>query len=441
METQKIANLLGDGDNESAKFARRKWYAINDQNNTVYGGGNEDITTIKVETKVIKPNVCDYSDAYILVTGHITATNGNDDTRVTFKNCAPFMKCVTHINDERVDNTDNLDIVMPMYNLIEYSDNYSDTSGSLWQFKRGKSPVTNAGNPDNVSTANSTSFKYKSSFFEPLGTADNGIFKNVKIAVPLKYFGNFWRSLEMPLINCKIHLELNWTKDCVMSTIADTTFKITNTKLYFPTVTLSSKNNVKLVKLLEEGFKRPVYWNEYQTKIETRNLDNNNLTRFPLDASFQGVRRLFVLAFNNTTVNVPNNPINNTNNRVLRNSHTKYFLPRVNITNYNVLIDGRNFYDQPINDLVKQYDEIRKTATGQGDDYTTVCLLYYQYFKDHYNLTAVDLSKQKELDADSRAIQQIELYGMLQTKSQVFTVLENQKKQCYNSLKKQKKVL
>ena len=131
----------------------------------------------------------------------------------------------------------------------------------------------------------------------------------------------------MPLINCKIHLELNWTKDCVMSTIADTTFKITNTKLYVPIVTLSSKDNVKLVKLLEEGFKRPVYWNEYQTKIETRNLDNNNLTRFPLDASFQGVRRLFVPAFNNT-VNVPNNPIINTNNRVLRNSHTKYFLPK-----------------------------------------------------------------------------------------------------------------
>ena len=225
----------------------------------------------------------------------------------------------------------------------------------------------------------------------------------------------------MPLINCKIHLELNWSKDCVMSTIADTTFK---TMLYVPIVTLSSKDNVKLVKLLEEGFKRPVYWNEYQTKIESRNLDNNNLTRFPLDASFQGVRRLFVLAFNNTTVNVPNNPINNTNNRVLRNSHTKYFLPRVNITNYNVLIDGRNFYDQPINDLVKQYDEIRKTATGQGDDYTTGCLLDYQYFKDHCNVTAV---KQKELDADSRANQQIEFDGMLKTNSQVRAVLEKSK--------------
>ena len=209
----------------------------------------------------------------------------------------------------------------------------------------------------------------------------------------------------MLLINCKIHLELNWSKYCVMSSVVGATeFKITNTKWYVPIVTLSSKGNSKLVKLLEDGFNRPVYWNEYQTKIETRNLDNNNLTRFPLDASFQGVRRLFVLAFNNTTVTVPNNPINNTNNRVLRNSHTKYFLPRVNITNYNVLIDRRIFYDQPINDLVKQYDEIRKTATGQEDDYTIGCLLDYQYFKDHYNLIAVDSSKQNELDADSRGI-------------------------------------
>ena len=211
----------------------------------------------------------------------------------------------------------------------------------------------------------------------------------MKIAVPLKYLSNFWRSLEIPLINCKIHLELNWTKDCVMSTIADTTFKITNTKLYVPIVTLSSKDNVKVVKLSEEGFKRPVYWNEHQTKIESRHLDNSNVTRFPLDTSFQGVRKLSVLAFDNT---------DNGAKKVERNSPTIYFLPRVNITNYNVLIDGRNFYDQPINDSVKQYDEIRKTATGQGDDYTTGCLLDYQYFKDHYQLIAVDFSKQKEFE-------------------------------------------
>ena len=97
---------------------------------------------------------------------------------------------------------------------------------------------------------------------------------------------------------------------------------------------------------------------------------------------------------------IPDNPIKNTTNRVERNNHRKYFLPRVNITNYNVLLDGRNFYDQPINDMIKQYDGIRKIATGQGDDYATGCLLEYQYFKDHYNLIAIDLSKQKELDAD-----------------------------------------
>ena len=182
---------------------------------------------------------------------------------------------------------------------------------------------------------------------KPLTAADNGVFKNVKIAIPLKYLSNFWRSLEMPLINCKIHLELNWTKDCVMPTIADTTFKMRNTKLYVSIVTLSSKGNVKLVKLLEEGFKRPAYWNKYQTKTESKNLDNRNLTRFSLDAFFQGVRRLFVLAFNNTTVTVANNPINNTNNRILSKSHTKYFLP----TKCNVIIDDRNFYNQTINDF------------------------------------------------------------------------------------------
>ena len=96
---------------------------------------------------------------------------------------------------------------MPMYNLIEYSDNYSDTSGRLWQFKRDESPVTNAGNLDNVSTNNSISFKYKSRFLKTLEDVDNEVFKNIKIAVLLKYLSNFGRSLEMPLINCKIHLE------------------------------------------------------------------------------------------------------------------------------------------------------------------------------------------------------------------------------------------
>ena len=139
-----------------------------------------------------------------------------------------------------------------------------------------------------------------------------------------------------------------------------------------------------MTKQLDEGFKRSVYWNEYQSKIETKTADNKNAIRFPLDASFQGVNRLFVLTFYNTE---------NRNDKVQRDSHRKYFLPRVNITNYNVLIDGRNFYDQPINDQIKKYDEIRKIATRKGDHYTTGSMLDYQYFKDHYQLIAVDLNK------------------------------------------------
>ena len=230
--------------------------------------------------------VIDYSDAYILVTGNIAATGGDANTKFAFKNCAPFTKRIAHINDEHVDNAHNLDVIMPTNNLIEYNNHYSDTSGILQQFKREEQNMNNE-NPGNVTTDDSSSFKYKSSFFKPLTADDIGVFKDVKIAVLLKYLSNVWRSLEMPLINCKIHLELNQSKDCVISTITDTTFKITNTKLYVPIVTLSSKDNVKLVKLLQEGFKIPVYWNEYQAKIETRNLDNNNLTRFLLDASFQ----------------------------------------------------------------------------------------------------------------------------------------------------------
>ena len=149
----------------------------------------------------------------------------------------------------------------------------------------------------------------------------------------------------------------------------ETTFQITSPNLYVPVVTLSTIDNVNLTKQLNEGFKRSVYWNEYKSKIETKTADNNNVTRFPLDASFQGVNRLLVLAFDNTEKD---------DDKVEKYSHRKYFLPRVDITNYTVLIDGRNFYDQPISDQIKKYDKIRNIATGKGDDYTTGCLIDYQ---------------------------------------------------------------
>ena len=208
METQKIENLLNDSENKFSKFATRKWYIINDQNNRQYGKENEDEndSTIKFETKAIKPNLCDYSDAYILVTGAIKIVDIAGDSNVAFKNCAPFTRCATHIDDEHIETAENLDIIMPIYNLIEYLDNYSDSSGSLWQFKRDESPMSGDGNPLNVALDNSTSFKYKASL---LGKADDDdgndrLLKNIKLVVPLKYLSNFFRSLEMPLINCKI---------------------------------------------------------------------------------------------------------------------------------------------------------------------------------------------------------------------------------------------
>ena len=153
METQKIENLLDDVDNESSKFATRKWYVINDQNNTNYDEGNEDSTTVKFETN---------SDAYILVTGNITLTGGYTNNRVSFKKCAPFTNSITHINNEHVDNANNLDFIMLMYSLIEYSDNYSGII-ILWLFKIDEQNL-NYGNLANVTADDSTSFKYKSSF-------------------------------------------------------------------------------------------------------------------------------------------------------------------------------------------------------------------------------------------------------------------------------------
>ena len=156
-----------------------------------------------------------------------------------------------------------------------------------------------------------------------------------------------------------------------------------------------------------------------------------SITRFALDAAaFQSVNRLFVPAFNDTpedeAVDAPA-PRNLAANQVVRNGYRKYFVPRVDITIYNVLIDGRNFYDQPVNDSIKKYDEIRKIATGKGDNYATGCLLAYDYSKKNYQLIAVDLSKQRELDVDPRVIQHINLIGMLKARSNVFTILEKSK--------------
>ena len=202
------------------------------------------------------------------MTGDVKVTNIGADTNIAFKNCVPFTRCVTHINEEHVETTENFDIIMSMYNLIEYSDNYSNSSGSLYQFKRDESPMNDDRNPLNVTFNNSSSFKYKANLLGKATDADGNdrSLRNTKIVVPLKYLFNFFRSLEMSLVNCEIHLELNWDINCVMygadanagGTDRETRFKITSTKLYVLIVTLSTKDNVNLTKQLNEGFKRSV---------------------------------------------------------------------------------------------------------------------------------------------------------------------------------------
>ena len=208
-------------------------------------------------------------------------------------------------------------------------------------------------------------------------------------------------------------------------------FMITNTKLYVTVVTLSTKDNTNLTKQLNEGFKRTMFWNHYVSKpFPGTPHKKTGITRFALDADFQGANRLFVLAFEDTRADEAADapaPRNLVANRVIRDGYRKYFVPHVDIVSYNVLIDGRHFYDQPINDSIRKYDEIRKIATGKGDNYATGYLLDCNYFKKNYQLIAVDLSKQGELDADPRAIQHIEFIGMLKTRSNIFTILAESK--------------
>ena len=168
--------------------------------------------------------------------------------------------------------------------------------------------------------------------------------------------------------------------------------QITETKLYVPVVTLSTQDSAKLLQQLKSGFKRTINKNKYESDIKTYAQNRRLKHLILINPSFQGVNRLFVLSFGNEDQ---------------IKSHSTYHLPKVEIKDYNVMIDGKNFFDQPINSMTKTYENIRKIATGQGDDYTTGCLLDYSYFKDHYKMIAIDLSKQQALDADPRAIQQI----------------------------------
>ena len=225
MKVQKIANLIDGTSNQPSKFRTKTWVEINDESRGTYNANSQ----MKFKTTMLRCGLCDYSEAYILVKGKITITGAGDnalarqaderDKGVAFKNCAQFTNFISEINNTQIDNAKGIDVVMLMFNLIEYSDNYSKTSGSL---------------------ADSESFKSK---IETVGkTAAGGNEEDVEIMVPLKYLSNFWRTLEMLLVNCEVNLILTWSSTCVITNSTGAgTFEIRDTKLYVPAVTLSTQ--------------------------------------------------------------------------------------------------------------------------------------------------------------------------------------------------------
>ena len=393
---------------------------------------------------MLRSSLCDYSDAYILVKGTITVTapganngaNNISDRKnrpLILKNNAPFVSCITRINGELIEDADDLDIVMSMYNLLEYRKNYRRTIGSLYNYYRDElSDDADDNNFDNINVVNSNTFKYKNKITGNTYNADaaaqgydvnkNGT-QEVELAIPLKYLGNFWRALNIPLISCEVSLELKWNKNGVIASLEErqvdagppvvrdnaptgATLAINGCKLYIPVVTLSKDNEIKLLTNLKSGFKREIIWNKYRSQMTTEAINNN--LNILIDPSFTNVNRLFVLAYGQ---------FNND-----RQSFSRFCLPNVMIKDYNVIIDKLAFFDLPIKTEEEAYEKI--IDISRNNEYTTGNLIDFDYFKKHYKLIVIDLSKQQVLQENEDLIQQINFIGRLENAANIFIIIE-----------------
>ena len=313
MEYDKINNLLLSEDNESeklSKFVTREYVRVNSLLDTY----NEN-KSIRFKTPMLRSNLCDYSDAYILVNGTVTVAGSNLRDRqnrpLILKNNAPFISCITRINGELIeDDDDDLDTVMPMYNLLEYSKNYRKNIGLLYNYYRDElSDDADNNQFNNIKVVNSNTFKYKN---EIIDNTNNAGTKDTELAIPLKYLDNFWRALNIPLISCEVSLESKWDKNCVITSLEQRVIAganppardnaptgamlaITDCKLYLPVVTLSKDDEIKLLTNLKSGFKREIIWNKYRSQMTTEAINNN--LNFLIDPTFTNVNRLFVLAY------------------------------------------------------------------------------------------------------------------------------------------------
>ena len=425
MEYQKITNLLGNIPDKVPRFITKKRIEVHDQS----GKKCNTNKLIRFNTSMLRSDLCDYSDAYIVVKGKITVTNPDNDAydkKLTFKSNATFTNCILKINNAFIYNAEDLNITMCMYNLIKYSQTFRKTTGSLWNYYRDE-PNSGAVGNINYSIKDSKSFHYKTSITGKL--EGNNVEKDdVETVVPLKYLSNFWRKVNTLLISCEISLTLTWSENCVITSKAtreadpdadpaasginnptNAVFKITNSKLYVTAVTLSAENDNKLLQQLKTGFKRTVKWNKYRSEMSNQT-KNNNLN-YLIDSTFTNVNRLFVLSFENEED---------------RTSFSKYYVPKIEIKNFNRFIYGKLFFEIPVKNKEGAYEQ--SIEMSKNNDYTTGNLLDYEYFKDHCKLTVIDLSKKIELE-NPDIKQQINFTGILEeNNATMFFIIEKQNK-------------
>ena len=298
MEYDKINNLLSSESENLSKFVTREYVRVNSLSNTY----NEN-KSIRFETPMLRSDLCDYADAYILVNGTITVTaaaganniRDKKNRKLILKNNAPFVSCITRINGELIEDADDLDLVMPMYSLLEYSENYRKTIGLLYNYYRDELTNDNNNNFANRNVVNSNTFKYKNKIIGNTYNVDaaaagydtnkNGT-QELEIAIPLKYLGNFWRALNIPLSSCEVSLELKWNKNCIITSLKErhvdagppvvrdgaptsASLAINDCKLYIPVVNLSKDDEIKLLTNLKYGFTREIEWNKYRSQMST----------------------------------------------------------------------------------------------------------------------------------------------------------------------------
>ena len=253
MEFQKIENFLEttSDDKNLPRFVTKKLIEVYDQSEKNYSPNKE----IRIKTSMLRSDLCNFGDVYIVVEGDITFEGDNDANKrnknLAYKNNTLFINCISKINGVKIDIAKDLDVVIPMYNLLEYSKYYRKTTGSLWNCYRDE--------PSNPLSSSSESFKCKTSIVGKTLQSNDSL-TNAKIVIPLKHLSNFWKSLDIPLINCEVELILTWSKNYVLAEVtvnagvnpaivapSGVTFKITDTKLYVPVVTLSKQNGIKLL--------------------------------------------------------------------------------------------------------------------------------------------------------------------------------------------------